>query len=130
MATNLPYVSLAQNNVVNLPSATAAALTMNVAIPAISNPGATDSADHLFLYVVNGADADITCTVKAGVGTAPSTRGGTLTDLAVTISHTAGGGIVGPLEVNRFAQSDGSVNVTFSAITSITVVAYMLPMRR
>jgi hypothetical protein len=125
----LTYVSLIANNVLNLAALTAAASTMTVAIPRASTPGAADSADRLFFYIVNGGSGDVTFTVKAGVGTAPSTRGGTLTDLALTISHTAGGGIVGPIEANRFAQSDGSINLTFSGVTTVTIGAYMLPSR-
>lgn len=126
--TALTYVSLKANNVLDLAALTSAATSMSVAIPRASSPGATDSADHLFFYIVNGDTADKTFTVKAGTGTAASTRGGT-GDLALTISHTAGGGIVGPIEANRFAQSDGSVNLTFSDVTSVTIGAYMLPSR-
>jgi hypothetical protein len=126
--STLNYVSLKGSDVLDLASLTAAATTMNVPIPRGSTPGAADSADRLFFYIVNADSADKTFTVKAGTGTAPSTRGGT-GDLAVTISHTAGGGIVGPIETNRFAQSDGSINLTFSATTSVTIGAYMLPAR-
>jgi hypothetical protein len=127
----LTYISLKQNAVLDLAAGTAAASTMSVAIPRATTPGASDSADHLFFYIVNGDTTDKTFTVLKGVSTAPTTRGGTAnTDLAVTISHTAGGGIVGPIEVNRFAQADGSVNLTFSGTTSVTISAYMLPSRR
>ena len=128
--TTLSYSILTENGVLNLPSATNADASngMNIPVPKVSSPGPTDAADRLFLYVVNGDSADKTVTVRAGVSTAPSTRGGT-GDLAVTISHTAGGGIIGPLETNRFAQADGSINVDFSAATSTTIVAYMMPTR-
>lgn len=128
--TALAYISLKQNDVLDLTAGTAAAASMSIAIPRASTPLASDSADRLFLYVVNGDSADKTLTVLKGVSLAPTTRGGTAnTDLAVTISHTAGGGIVGPLEVNRFAQADGSVSLTFSDVTSTTITAYMLPSR-
>jgi hypothetical protein len=126
--TTLAYISLTPNNVLNLAAGTAAAASMNVPVPRASTPGPADVADHLFFYIVNGDTADKTFTVKAGTGTAPSTRGGT-GDLALTISHTAGGGIVGPIETNRFAQNDGSINLTFSDVTSVTISAYMYPTR-
>lgn len=126
--STINYVSLTANNVLNLASGPAGASTMNTPCPRASSPGAADSLDRLFFYVVNGGVADVTFTVKAGVSTAATTRGGT-GDLAVTISHTAGGGIVGPIETTRFAQSDGSVNTTLSGTTSVTVQPYMLPTR-
>lgn len=128
--TTLSYSILPQNGVLNLPSSTNADASngMNIPIPKVSSPGAADSAHRLLLYIANGDTADKTVTVRAGVSTAASIRGGS-GDLAVTISHTAGGGWIGPLETNRFAQSDGSVNVDFSAATSTTITAYMIPSR-
>jgi hypothetical protein len=128
--TTLSYSIFPQNGVLNLPTATNADASngMNIPVPKVSSPGAADSVNHLLLYIANGDTADKTVTVKAGVSTAASVRGGS-GDLAVTISHTAGGGWIGPLDVNRFAQADGSVNVDFSAATSTTITAYMIPSR-
>ena len=101
---------------------------MNIPVPKVSSPGASDSIDQLILYVVNGDSADKTVTVRSASGSPTGWRGGS-GDLAVTVSHTAGGGIIGPLDSVRFAQADGSVNVDFSDATSTTIVAYMLPTR-
>jgi len=128
--TTLSYTIWTENNVTNLPSGTNADASngMNIPVPKVSTPGATDAIDRLMLYVSNGDSADHTVTVRGGTGTAASTRGGT-GDLAVTVSHTAGGGWIGPLETNRFAQNDGSVNVDFSSATSSQITAYMWPTR-
>lgn len=128
--TALSYTILNPNGVRNLPTPTNADASngMIIAVPKASSPGATDACDRLFLYVANGDSSDKTVTVKGGVSTNPSTRGGS-GDLATTISHTAGGGIIGPLETNRFAQADGSIWVDFSDGTSTTIVAYMWPTR-
>lgn len=131
--TAITYTILPGNSVVNLQAATNVDVTNghSIAIPKVSSPGATDSADHLFLYVTNGDGSDRTLTVKGNGGSTLSFRGGTAgTDLAVTISHTAGGGLVGPLEVARFAQIDGSVNIDIDASwTTGTIRAFMLPAR-
>jgi hypothetical protein len=128
--TTLAYSILGQNAVLNLPSATNADASngMNIPVPKVSSPGAADSIDRLLLYVVNGDSADHTCTVRSATGSPVGTRGGS-GDLVSTISHTAGGGWIGPLDATRFAQSDGSVNVDFSAATSMTITAYMIPAR-
>lgn len=129
--TTLSYSILAQDGVLNLPSATNAdaANGMNIPVPKVSSPGAADSINQLLLYVANGDTSDKTVTVRGASGSPIGARGGS-GDLAVTISHTAGGGWIGPLDAARFAQADGSVNVDFSAATSTTITAYMLPARR
>lgn len=129
--TTLSYSILAQNGVLNLPTATNADASngMNIPVPKVSSPGAADSINQLLLYVANGDTADHTCTVRGATGSPVGARGGS-GDLVSTISHTAGGGWIGPLDAVRFAQSDGSVNVDFSSATSMTITAYMLPARR
>lgn len=128
--TTLSYSSLAQNGVLNLPSSTNvdASNGMNIPVPRVSSPGADDSIDRLLLYVANGDTADHTCTVRGATNSPVGSRGGS-GDLTVTISHTAGGGWIGPLDSARFAQADGSVNVDFSAATSMTITAYVIPAR-
>jgi hypothetical protein len=129
--TTLSYTILNPNGVRNLPTATAADASngMNIPVPKVTTPGAADSINLLFLYVANTDSADHTCTVKTATGSPTGARGGT-GDLVSTISHTAAGGIIGPLDSTRFTQSDGSLNVDFSSATGMTIVAYMLPHRR
>jgi len=128
--TTLSYTILNQNGVRNLPSATNADASngMNIPVPKVSSPGASDSINDLILYVANGDSSDHTVTVGGASGSPTGPRGGS-GDLTVTISHTAGGGFIGPLDATRFAQADGSVNVDFSSATSMTIIAYMLPTR-
>lgn len=74
--------------------------------------------DHVFLRVVNGSGGSITATVDS----AQQCSFGFDHDLAVAV----GAGVtkdIGPLPAGRFAQSDGQVHVTYSAVTSVTVAA-------
>ena len=129
--TTLSYTILNPNGLRALPSATNADASngMNIPVPKVSSPGAADSINLLFLYVANSDGSDHTCTVKGASGSPTGARGGS-GDLVSTISHTAGGGLIGPLDATRFTQVDGSVNVDFSSATGMTIIAYMLPHRR
>ena len=129
--TTLSYTILNPNGLRALPSATSADSSngMNIPVPKVSSPGAADSINLLFLYVLNTDSADHTCTVKGASGSPVGSRGGS-GDLAAVISHTAGGGLIGPLDATRFTQADGSVNVDFSSAAGMTITAYMLPSRR
>jgi hypothetical protein len=124
------YVSLANNNVTDIPTGTTINTTNGaiIAVPRASTPGASDLIDHMFLYVTNTAGSDKTVTVKAGTGTAPSTRGGT-GDLAVTCKTATGGCLIGPLDADRFAQADGSVWVDYASGLTGALTAFMWPSR-
>lgn len=124
------YVILSNDNVTDIPTGTTINTTngANIAVPKASSPGATDSIDRMFLYVTNTAGSDKTVTVKAGTGTGVSVRGGT-GDLAVTCKTATGGCLIGPLDANRFAQADGSVNVDFASGLTGAITAFMWPTR-
>lgn len=94
----------------------------------IAAPTAPSSDNSLFLYITNTAGADKVVTIKAGVSTAPSTRGGT-GDLAFTVTTAAGAALIGPLETNRFAQTDGTINVDFASGLTGKITAYISPTR-
>jgi predicted RecA/RadA family phage recombinase len=125
------YVSLVNDNVTDIPAGTAVNTTNGaiIAVPRVTTPGAADSIDRMLLYVTNTAGSDKTVTVKAGVGTTASARGGT-GDLAVTCKTATGGCLIGPLDSNRFAQADGSVWVDYASGLTGALTAFMLPSRR
>jgi hypothetical protein len=100
---------------------------MTIAIPG-ADTTASISLNQLFLLVQTTNGSDKTVTVKAGVSTSPSTRGGT-GDLVVTAHAASGGALIGPLEKNRFAQTDGSVNIDFAAGITGMISAFMWPTR-
>lgn len=124
------YVSLANDNVTDIPTGTTINTTNGaiVAVPRTSSPGSADSIDRLFLYVTNTAGSDKTVTVKGGVGSTVSARGGS-GDLAVTCKTATGGCLIGPLDANRFAQADGSVWVDYQTGLTGALTAFMWPAR-
>lgn len=133
--TDVPYTLLKQNDLVDYPAGTPLDPVSQhvIVMPRVALPGPDDCANQLILFVTNtdvGPPAvDHTITVKAGVATASSYRGGT-GDLTVTISGTLGGAFIGPLEDVRFAQADGSVYVDVEAAwVAGAIWAYMLPNR-
>lgn len=88
--------------------------------------------DRMVIEVVNADDAALTVLVKAG-DNPPALRAGQ-GDLSVALAASGGGAtakrMIGPFESSRFAQDDGSINVTFTAATgapNAQVRVYRLP---
>jgi len=122
-------------------TATDATNGMSVSIPTTGIP-AGGSIDRMILLVLNTNGTGRTVTVrgatsdggltKTGAGTAsasmtyPSFEGGKgdLTTSAMTA--TTGLGIIGPFEVARFMEPDGTVSIDFSGATGF-VAALLLP---
>ena len=120
----ITVTALSANSATSLP--TAQTIDTDGVVP-IAVGGAMD---RLILEVVNGDDAALTVTVKAG-DNPPSPLAA---DLAVSLAASGGGAtasrMIGPFESARFLQDDGSVNVEFDAATgapSATVRCYRLP---
>lgn len=130
--TNLPLTTLHANGVVDI-TGTAVDVTngMNVVLANEGVP-AGPGMNNLVLYVTNTAGADKTVTVRAGVG-GGATPGAAYRsgegDLVVTVHTASGGGVIGPLESARFAQSDGSLNIDFGSGLTGNITAYILPAR-
>lgn len=128
--TNLPTTALVANSGVLNPTATAVdqANGMNILLPSTAIPRTAD-ADHLVLVVANTAAAAHNVIVRAGAGEpgaygpAFRTGKGDLT-FSVTNAQTA---YVGPFEVARFAQADGSLNIDFDTGFTGTVLALLMP---
>lgn len=120
--------SLSANSVISLP--TAQAVDTNGTVP-IND---VERADRIIVEVVNTDDAALTVLVKAG-DYPPAQRAG-LGDLSVALAATGGGAtasrMIGPFESARFMQSDGRIDLTFTAATgspAASVRVYRLPHR-
>lgn len=114
---------------------------MSIAIPTTGFPSG-GSIDRLLLLVLNTNGTGRTVTVRAatpdggasktGAGTAnpastyPSFEAGKgdLTTSAMTL--TTGIGVIGPFEVARFMQPDGTISIDFSGATGF-IAALLLP---
>lgn len=130
--TNLPLTNLTANGAVlnNAGTAIDATNGMNIQIPTTGIPSGANL-DRLVLYVQNTTAATKTVTVDAGVG-GGSTPGqafrsglGNLTTGNLTAS--TGTAFIGPFDVSRFAQLDGSVNIDFASGMTGTIWAILLP---
>lgn len=127
---DLSYTSLKGNDVIDLGDGDTLDATNghSLIVPRVAIPGEADSLNRMFLYVINTGLVNHTVTIKAGVSTDASYRGGT-GDLVCTIKASAGGGIIGPLEEVRFAQADGSIWIDLDAGFTGSITAYMWPER-
>lgn len=130
--TALTPISLTANSATlnNAGTAIDATNGMNIAISTSSIPAAADL-DRLVLYVQNTTASTKTVTVRAGVGggatPGPAFRSG-LGDLTTgNLSASTGAAFIGPFDVSRFAQTDGSVNVDFASGMTGTIWALLVP---
>lgn len=142
-----PKVLSANGSIVNMLNdgtnftATDATNGMSIAVSSTAIP-AGGNIDHMVLLILNTNSTGRTVTIRAatpdggaaktGAGTAnaagtyPSFEAGKgdLTTSAMT--GTTGLGIIGPFEVARFLQPDGTVSVDFSGATGF-IAAFILP---
>lgn len=81
----------------------------------------------LVLHFKNTNAATRVITIRKGVGAdvGPGWRA-LLGDLAVTIAATTGEQILWLTDTSRFKQSNGTINIDFSADTDVTVAAYRM----
>ncbi len=70
-------------------------------------------ASALILRVTNTEASTNVVTIKAG-GNPPALRA-SQGDLAVTVAATTGVQFIGPLETDKFLQTDGSINIDFES---------------
>lgn len=124
--TNLPLTPLDPINAVTAPAGTAIDPVngMNIQMAAGTVPSAPTAWDLIIVYNNTFAGAK-SIIVRAGANP-PSQRAGK-GDL--TISNTTQVSYVGPFEPARYMQNDGSINVDFTASTTGTVIAFVLPHR-
>lgn len=130
--TNLPVTNAVANGAVlnNAGTAIDATNGMNILLPATSVPSPSN-ADRLVLYVTNTAASTKTVTVRAGVGggatPGPAFRSGEGDLVTGNLTATTGTAFIGPFDVSRFAQLDGSINVDFAAGMTGNVWALLVP---
>lgn len=129
--TNLPVTALTGNGAVLNSAGTAIDATNGMTIALASNAiPAAASADRLILYVQNSTASTKTVTVRAGANTSPGSPAfeagkGDITTGNLTAS--TGTAFIGPFEVARVIQPDGSVSVDFAASMTGTIWAILLP---
>ena len=131
--TNLPLMTLTANGAVlnNAGTAIDATNGMNIAIPSNVIPG-NGSLERLVLYVQNSFAGTKTVTVRAGANTtgnpnSPAFEAGKGDFTTGNLTASTGTAFIGPFEVARFVQPDGSVNVDFAASMTGTIWAVFLP---
>jgi hypothetical protein len=115
-----------------------AALTIQSIVPAATTPTYAAAAaggdtvacptDQLtFVHVKNGSGASITVTVAAAITSVPNALAGTQTVANNAIAIAAGTErMIGPFP-QAFIDGNGNVNLTYSAVTSLTLGAFRLP---
>ena len=133
----------------NAGTAIDAANGMTIPLPSTGFPAAPGP-DTMVLYVQNTTASTQTVKVRAGVNSgtlgapyagastdpytgvdpnAPAFRGGLGDLITGNLNATTGTAFIGPFDVSRFVQNDGSVAVDFSSGMTGTVWAILLPKR-
>jgi len=77
---------------------------------------------RVFLQVKNTNGAAVTVTID----TPGSVDGNAIANLAVIIPLTSGDKLIGPFPPAIYNQSDGTIKVTFSAVTDVTIGAFRI----
>ena len=86
-----------------------------------------DNAGNMFLHVKNGSGSEVTVTVTAQTTTVESQQYGTLTKANVTKAIAGGAdAFIGPFKTKAFNNASNQIVVTYSAVTSVTVAAFVL----
>ena len=123
--TNLPLTNLSEATAV-ASSTTAVDVTngMNIALASSAIP-AKSSSWGLVIVFTNSFAGSKNIIIRAGANP-PSFRKD-LGDLTLANAGSSAVTYIGPLEPARFLQADGSINIDFSASTTGTVEALLLP---
>lgn len=79
--------------------------------------------ERVFIQVKNADSSGITVTCVTG-GTV---RGVAIADVTVSVGANTGDKMIGPFPQYPYAQTDGTLSVDFSAVTSVTCAAFRLP---
>lgn len=85
------------------------------------------SDERLFLQLknTNGATRTVTIAIPDSAGQVPGYGAVTLAAAAITIPVTTGDKMIGPIPP-RFVDSSGYVNMTFDAVSGLTIAAFIL----
>lgn len=125
--TNLPLSTL--DPVAGItPTATAVDVAngMNIAMASTAMPSGPTGWDLVIVFVNSFAGAK-SLIVRAGVN--PPAFRKDKGDQSFANAGTSAISYVGPLEPARYTQADGSINIDFTAATTGTVLALVLPHR-
>ncbi len=76
-----------------------------------------------FLYINNGGGSPITVTLTYGVGGTIDGQSLPNRTISVTNGHAV---LVGPFPTNLYNDSSGYMNISYSAVTSVTVAPVLL----
>lgn len=76
-----------------------------------------------FLHIKNGDGSPITVTVNSQA----ACNQGSDHDIAVVVPASTGEKFIGPFPKDRFNDSDGKVQITYTAVSSVTVGLVRLP---
>lgn len=79
-----------------------------------------------YLHIKNAGGAAITVTVTPPAGSGPLGTSISALPLTPQVAATTGDMLYGPFPVTPFGDSNGNVNITYSAVTSVTVKALTL----
>lgn len=87
--------------------------------------------DHVLIYVSNSTASTKTVTVVAGANTttAPNTpafRAGLGNLVTGNLTASTGTAFIGPLDVSRFIQPDGTVQLNFAASMTGTIWVFLI----
>lgn len=135
--TNLPVTNLDQAAGITNPTATAVDVAngMNILLASTAIPRAPTAWDLIIVFV-NSFAGSKSITVRAGAGetgAVPTTYGPAFRAAKGDLVHANAGSsnisYVGPFDPSRFAQADGSINIDFTASTTGTVLALLVPHR-
>ena len=82
-----------------------------------------------YLEIINSGGSAITVTIPAQQSTALQSGVGQVTVAALTasVAATTGRAKIGPIGSAHIRANDGKVQVTYSAVTSVTVGVFRLP---
>ena len=123
--TNLPVTALTTNATTAI-STTAVDQTngMNIVLASTAIPSVATT-ENLILAVDNTAAGAHNFILRAGASNPPAFRSG-LGDLTLAVGATTTL-YIGPFDYARFVQTDGSLNIDFSASFAGTIQALLVP---
>lgn len=125
--TNLPVTVLDPTLGANGPTPTNVDVAngMNVVLASTAIPSGSSMWDLVIVFVNSFAGAK-SIIIRAGASNPPAFRKDK-GDLTISNAGTSAITYIGGLEPARYAQSDGSLNIDFTAATTGTVLALLRP---
>jgi hypothetical protein len=86
-----------------------------------------DNAGSTFLHIKNDGGETITVTIAAETTSVPNSIYGSLTKANASIAvEAAREAVIGPFKVSAFNNSDDEIEITYTAVTSVTIAAFYI----